>query len=324
MKNKASKSKSAIRAFTFAIGFWLLAFILALKTGSVSDAGFDLIAELRLPRALLASAVGMGLAVSGAVLQAIFANPLCEPYTMGISGGASIGAVLGGSLGAQWIIQGFTFSSFAGALLFTGVLYLISLRSRATQLSLLLAGVMLQFIGSSLVTLWMALADSNGIQAALVWLLGDLSRARIRGSVVAVFISSLLVTVIWFSREGLDTLLLGEDQAMSVGISVPKLRRKMMILVSLLIGLCVSSAGMVGFVGLVVPHFSRKWVGSLHGKLIPLCAIWGAGLLTAADALSRAVAAPYELPVGVVMALAGAPVFLWVMLKRPSPTAGGA
>jgi iron complex transport system permease protein len=293
-----------------------MASMVALKLGAVPDAGIELVTQLRLPRVLLASAVGMGLAVSGAALQALFANPLCEPYTLGISSGSALGAVLGASLGLQWNFAGLAGSAFAGALVFALVLYLISLRPGTGNLTLLLAGVMLGFLGSSLVALWMALADANGLQGAMFWLMGDLSRARLNGAVVSGGLSLALTFAIWSRWHDLDGLLLGEEGAAALGVPVAAARKRLIVLTSLLIGLCVSGGGMIGFVGLIVPHFLRRFAGSLHRVLLPLCAIWGAGALTLADGFARVVARPYELPAGVVTALVGAPLFIWIMMWR--------
>lgn len=307
---------SVIRAFLIGFVTWLIAFAIALKLGAVSDANLELIAQLRLPRALLAAAVGAGLAVSGAALQALFANPLCEPYTLGVSSGSALGAVIGASLGLQWIFAGLTGTAFAGALFFAGILYAISLRARGGNLTLLLAGVMLGFLGSSLVALWMALADASGVHGALLWLLGDLSRARMQGAVFTLIGVVTLCVAIWFRSRELDALLMGEEGALALGVPVAQARRRIIFTTSLLVALCVSGGGMIGFVGLVVPHFARRFAGSLHRGLIPMTAIWGAASVTLADALARIVARPYELPVGVVTALIGAPVFLWVILRR--------
>lgn len=310
------RTEKLLRAYLLGFTAWVLAFVVALNLGAVSDAAPELIAQLRLPRAAMATAVGMGLAVAGAALQALFSNPLCEPYTLGISSGSALGAVVGASLGLHWIVAGVTGTAFIGALVFAAALYLISRRPGRGNLTLLLAGVMLGFLGSSLVALWMALAESDGIQGALFWLLGDLSRSRIEGAALTFVGVVLLSLAIWFRSRELDALLLGEENALAVGIDVQKARHRLVWISSLLIGLCVSGAGMVGFVGLVVPHFARKFVGSLHYKLLPLAAIWGAAALTAADGLARVIARPYELPVGVVTALIGAPVFLAVILGR--------
>jgi len=304
------------RGYFLGLLAWLIAFIAALQLGAVDQVDFEVVTQLRLPRALLASAIGMGLSVAGAALQALFTNPLCEPYTLGISSGSAVGAVIGAALGLQWSAGGLAAPAFLGAFVFAGILYLISFRPGAGNLTLLLAGVMLGFLGSSIVALWMALADAQGLHGALFWLMGDLSRARLDGSIISLISAVGLIFLIWIRWKELDALLMGEEDAMSLGVSVAASRRKLILLTSLLIGLCVSGGGMIGFVGLVVPHFARKFAGALHIRLIPLCAIWGAAALTLADTLARIVARPYELPVGVVTALVGAPLFLWIMLGR--------
>ncbi len=295
---------------------WALAFTLALGLGSTSGADLDLILGLRLPRTILASAVGAGLAISGAVLQALFSNPLCEPYTIGISAGAAIGTVIGATIGSQFVYSGMAGLAFLGALLFTSILQLITRRTRASTASLLLAGVMLQFLGSSIVALWMVFADPAGIQGALSWLLGDLSRARLLGSLITAGLVFVLSFLLWMNWRSLDAFLTGEEGALALGVDTARARRRMIFIASILIGACVSGAGMIGFVGLIVPHFVRKQVGSLHFRLLPLCVIWGAAGLTLADTLARVVARPYELPVGVVTALIGAPLFLMIVVKR--------
>jgi iron complex transport system permease protein len=306
-----------VRIYVIAIVVWALAVCLALRLGSVANADVELIAQLRLPRVILASAIGMALGVSGAALQALFSNPLCEPYTLGISSGSALGAVLGVVCGLEWMIAGLAGTSFIGALVFTLILFFFS--RRASNFTLLLAGVMLGFLGSSLVALAMAIGDSRGVQGAIVWLLGDLSRARMTGAIfsaVAIFIFSF---VIWNHRKELDALLMGEEQAATLGVNVESARKRIVLLVSLIIAVSVSGGGMIGFVGLVVPHFVRRMAGSLHFHLIPLCAVWGASVLILADAAARVVASPYELPVGAVTAVLGAPLALWVILQRREP-----
>lgn len=307
---------SAFKPFAWAMLAWVAAIAIALCLGAVSDADFETIMRLRLPRVLLASAVGAGLAVAGAALQALFSNPLCEPYTLGISSGSALGAVLGAALGLEWMFAGLTGTGFIGAWVFAGFLYAISRKAGSGNATLLLAGVMLGLLGSSLVAVCMALSDANGIQGALVWLLGDLSRARMSGALFAVFTVLGLVIMLWRHWRELDGFLMGEEAAISLGVPVERTRRKMIVLTSALIGLCVSAGGIIGFVGLIIPHVARRLVGSLHLKLIPLSAILGAASLTAADAFARVAVRPFELPVGVVTALVGAPLFIWVMLRR--------
>ena len=311
-----STTPSILRPVLQATAFWLLVSILAIRYGAVSGAEWEIMAQLRLPRVVLATAIGAGLSVAGATLQAMFANPLCEPYTLGISSGAAFGAALGTTLGIAVGFAGLALPAFAGGLVFALILYGVSLRPTTTNLTLLLAGVMLQFLGSSLVALWMALADASGIQSATFWLLGDLSRARLGGGFFSLGAAAALSGIIWHQSRKMDALMMGEEIARSLGVSVARTRRVLLIASALLVGLCVSGSGMIGFIGLVVPHFTRRIAGSLHRRLIPLCAIWGAGVLVAADLLSRVVISPLEIPVGVVTALAGAPVFLWIMLKQ--------
>lgn len=316
---------------------WLVAFALALRVGSVSDTSEELfwviVRELRLPRALLASALGAGLALSGAVLQALFANPLCEPYILGISSGAALGSVLGIGLGLPLAVAGFTGSAFLGAASFVGALLFLSRRLGGTAhgghaldggTGLLLVGVMLGFLGSSLVALWMALADPSGVHAAMGWLLGDLSRARLSGAVFSAALVLGFVFVLLAHARALDTLLLGEETAQALGTSVHKMRRRLVWLVSLLVAVCVSAGGMIGFVGLVIPHLARMAVGATHRRMLPVCAIWGAAALTASDILARVIVAPAELPVGVVTALAGAPLFFWVFARESRRSGSGA
>ncbi|MDR3605843.1 MAG: iron ABC transporter permease [Oligoflexia bacterium] len=304
------------RAYWTALAAWALSFALALKIGSVPGADFDLIYQLRLPRAILASAVGAGLAIAGAALQALFSNPLCEPYTIGISAGATLGTVVGAVIGTQLIFMGISGLAFVGALVFAVLLLFVARRSTAGSSSLLLAGVMLQFFGASLVSLWMVFADPTGIQGALSWLLGDLSRARLDGAVLSLALVLILSFFLWMDWRALDAFLIGEESALALGVDTHAARRRIIFFVSILVGACVSVAGMVGFVGLLIPHLVRRQVGSLHFSLLPLCVVWGAASLTFADSLARFVARPYELPVGVVTALIGAPFFLWLVMRR--------
>jgi ABC-type Fe3+-siderophore transport system permease subunit len=320
MSSHSSKTRNT---YILGVAILFFTFALSLKVGSVPDAEWSLIKELRLPRALLAMAIGMGLAVAGATLQALFSNPLCEPYTLGISSGAALGAVVGASLGLDLNLSGLALPALFGALIFSMVILGLSYRAGTTTLGLLLVGVMLSFLGSSLVALWMAFADANGIQGALFWLMGTLSRARFEGAVFSLAACSVLSTLIWLRWRELDALLLGEEGAAALGISVAPVRRRLIFLSSLLVGLCVSGGGMIGFVGLMIPHFLRKRLGSLHFGLLPACALWGASSLNLADTVARTVVRPYDLPVGVVTALVGAPLFVFFLLGESRVSRSG-
>jgi iron complex transport system permease protein len=318
--------KTVVRFWILGVSLWLVSILATLKGwyirggGDLSllgdDVSFDLLTQIRIPRLILASSVGAGLSVSGAALQALFSNPLCEPYTLGISSGAALGAVVGGSIGFGLHWAGMTGSALLGALLFTFVLLFFSFRKKMQGSGLLLAGVMLGFLGSSLLALWMGINEAEKVQGVLLWLLGDLSRARLEGSLFVFISVSLISFLILFRWRFLDALLLGEESARSLGLNLDQRRRSLLVWVSLLVGICVSSAGMIGFVGLVIPHFVRKYAGPLHLRMLPLCALWGAVLVCYSDFLSRFIAAPYELPVGSITALLGAPVFLALLNKR--------
>jgi iron complex transport system permease protein len=306
--------------FGLAAGVWVLAVVFALSCGVVSGASWELIADVRLPRVLLASFLGMGLAVSGAVLQALFSNPLCEPYILGISSGSALGAVIGATVGSRWalfhIFEGIAGPAFLGGLGTALILYAVALRPTTRNSTLLLTGVMLGFLGSSLMTAWLALSDSDGIQRSLAWIFGELSWSNLNtavGTSVGILFLSLMV---WKQWRVLDAFLIGEEGAAGLGVDVQLERRRLIVVVSMLVSLCVNAGGIIGFVGLVVPHLARRSVGSLHRLLIPMSAILGAAMLTFSDGISRVVAQPYELPIGVVTALIGAPFFIGILLRN--------
>lgn len=308
-----------MKVFWWGFFAWVVACVLGVLFGSVSELEWAYVFQLRVPRVLLATAIGLGLAVSGAVLQALFSNPLCEPYTLGVASGAALGAVLGASLGLEFDWVGLAGPALVGALTFMLILQWFSSRVYRPGVSgmyvVLLCGVMLWALGSSLVSLWLAVSDITGIQGALFWLLGDLSRARLEGALFACAGVLILSLFVWRGSQNLDVLLLGEENAAIRGVDVVAVRKKFIFLSSLIVGLCVSSAGMIGFIGLIVPHFARLFVGSLHGRLIPVCMVWGATALVVSDTLSRVAVRPYEIPVGVVTAIIGAPLFVFALFQ---------
>jgi iron complex transport system permease protein len=311
--------KKSFRVFFLAFLFLGISIWMGLIWGSVQDVDIQVITQLRLPRVILALAIGMGLSVTGVSLQVLFANPLCEPYILGTSSGGALGAVIGSSLGLDSVLSGVAVPAFVGSLVFALILYWIARRSDAGTVSVLLAGVILGFLGSSLVTLWIALQDPNGLQNVLVWFFGDLSRARLSGSLLTLLAVFGWSCCIWAGWRQLDALLVGEEGAKALGVDTLRTRRHLIVYTALIIGLCVSAGGVIGFIGLVVPHVCRRWVGSLHWKLIPLTMIVGAAVLVMSDCFSRVVLAPQELPVGVVTAMLGSPIFLWILLsKRPA------
>lgn len=268
--------------------------------------------ELRLPRALAAFAVGGLLALSGALLQVLLRNPLADPYVLGVSGGAACAALLSmlGGLGIGWV-RG---NAFLGALLSMLIVFGLSrLGSVWTQNRLLLTGVVIAAGWGALISLILALAPAAQIQGMLFWLIGDLSYATQPAVALAAMLAGLAVSL-WFARA-LNLLLRGENTAAALGENPARLRFAIYLVASLLTAMAVTLAGSVGFVGLVIPHILRLLGGSDHRFLLPACVLLGGGFLTVADTLARSLTAPAQLPVGVITALLGVPVFLYLLVR---------
>ncbi len=282
------------------------ALVASLLVGELSWAETDpaTLWSIRGTRALLAFGVGGALAVAGMLLQAQFSNPLCEPYTLGVSSGAALGAVLSGALGVGAVIEGMAVGPLLGALLFA-----IPLLAIHRVEALLLAGVLLGLLGSSLVALVMALSDARGVVQALGWLLGDLSRATNLGAAMVLVLGFGVMILVRRRHAELDTLLMGEKQARSVGVPVESLRREIVVASSLLVALGVAFSGMIGFVGLMVPHAIRQWQGAAHRRALPLAWLAGGIALVVSDTVGRAVFSPRDVPIGVVTALIGVPFY---------------
>jgi iron complex transport system permease protein len=300
----------------FAILVFVFISVTFIFQGVPLDSDSSLLFELRVSRWLLALGVGSGLSVAGLILQAVFFNPLCEPYILGISSGAALGAVVGAALHLSFEWGGLSGFSLIGAGLFTAILVTLGRMFSGRPDQLLLSGVMLGLFGSSGVALMSALDTSFGVQGALQWLLGDLSRADLRGSVF------LFTTTVAFSafalirRKGLDAFLLGDEAMLSLGMNPQKERLIFLAISSALVSVVVSAAGMIGFVGLMVPHFARIFFGHLHSRVIPSSFLLGATFVMATDLVGRALFYPLEVPVGVMCAIVGAPLFVSILWKR--------
>ena len=276
--------------------------------------------DLRLARTLLAGVAGAALGTAGAVLQGLFRNPLADPYALGVSSGAALGAVAALSLGiaspvaSVTALQGF---SFAGALGAAILVYGIARASgrRAPTAALLLAGAAVgSFLGAT-VSLIMTLRQRD-LQRVFFWLLGGFggkSWADLAAALPAAAFALLVSTIL---ARPLDILGSGEEAASSLGLDVARTRALAVAASSLGTAAAVSAGGVIGFIGLLGPHFARLLVGPGHRRLIPASAASGAALLMAADAAARSIAAPIELPVGVVTAILGAPLFLWLLSRR--------
>lgn len=281
----------------------------------IPEADRTIIVEIRLPRVLLALTVGAGLSVAGVVFQALLRNPLAEPYILGISSGGTVGAVL--VLAFSIGITGITapLASFAGS---ASVMFLVyRLAHRHGQLdtyALLLAGVMVGAFFNAIVLVVFSVLHQE-LRSAFLWLMGNLSAADM-GSVAGISPLVLLVSAILVTQaKSFNLISTGDESAMQLGVDVRRVRRVSYFLASLVTGLAVSVSGVIGFVGLVIPHVCRTLLGPDHRILLPASFLVGAGFLVVADTIARTLIAPTEIPVGAITAAVGAPVFVY-LLKR--------
>jgi len=284
----------------------------ALLGGHDNATAYLVIHELRLPRALAAFAVGGLLALSGALLQVLLRNPLADPYVLGISGGAAVATLLSmlAGLGTGWL-RG---NAFLGAMLSMLIVFGLSRAGAAwTQNRLLLTGVVVAAGWGAVISLILAVAPAAQVQGMLFWLIGDLSYASQPGVAITALVIGLAVSL-WLARP-LNLLMRGENVAATLGENPARLRLMIYLLASLLTAMAVTLAGSIGFVGLIIPHILRLAGGSDHRFLLPASVLFGGGFLTVADTLARSGAAPMQLPVGVLTALLGVPVFLFLLAR---------
>lgn len=286
------------------------------KSGcSLSSEERAILFDIRLPRILLAGAVGTSLAAAGAAYQALLRNPLAEPYLLGVSNGAAVGtmAALLFFTSHMWSRPLF---AFAGALAATfGVYRLARGRAGATPERLILAGVIVTTFLSSAIVFITTVMDATRIRSFTFWLLGDLSGTTSSLLTVAFGASAIGVVTLAMNARALNLMMLGERDAFDLGVEVSRVRLTVFTAASLLVGASVAASGSVGYVGLVVPHLVRLSFGSDNRLVIPAAALVGAAFVMAADTLARTVIAPRELPVGALTALIGAPLFIY-LLKR--------
>ncbi|PMN88289.1 vitamin B12 ABC transporter permease BtuC [Enterovibrio norvegicus] len=276
----------------------------------------QLLMELRVPRVIAAIVIGASLAVSGAVLQVLLGNPLAEPGVLGISGGASLALVivlfLFPSLASQY---GLMAAAMFGALAFTAILVWLARKRTMSTARLLLIGVALGILSGAIVTWAFYFSSDLNLRQLLYWLMGSLSGVHWAQLSLTVLV---VPAVLWLCTQGnnLDLMMLGETPAKQLGLNIQRLRWQLILTVSVLVGASVAMAGVIGFVGLVVPHFLRLWLGTENRFLLPLSALAGASLLLVADTIGRMAIAEAELPVGSVTTTIGAPLFIWMLLRR--------
>ncbi|MEM9605039.1 MAG: iron ABC transporter permease [Pseudomonadota bacterium] len=318
-----------------------LAALIALGTGPVPIGPLDVLSalagqphlaqheivihHLRLPRALLAVSVGASLAVSGAALQGLFRNPLADPALVGVSSGAVLGAVsvivLGSTvltvfstLFAAWAVP---VAAFIGALTVTAIIYRLAQSEYGTHVTtLLLAGIAINAIAMAGVGLLTFIADDNQLRTLTFWNLGSLGGATWQS--LAVALPLVWLPLLWLMRQAdaLNALALGEAEAGHLGFDTRRLKRRIVVCVALSVGCATGLTGLIGFVGLLLPHLVRLALGPDHRALLPCAAVGGATLMLLADSAARTVAQPAELPIGIITALLGGPVFLWLLVRQ--------
>lgn len=286
------------------------------------DSTVNIVWFLRMPRIFLSILVGMGLAVSGVVMQAVVQNPLADPYILGISSGASLGAtfaiLIGFGSSAFFAQFGVAFGAFVGALIATVlVLLLAAVGGKMTSTKLVLSGLIISALGGALSNLIVYLANNaEGIKSVTFWSMGSLASASWNKlPLVATFVCILTLYFLLQARV-LNTMLLGDEVAVTLGIRLSIYRKIYMMLSALLTSIIVANSGMIGFVGLIIPHIVRGFVGSDHRILVPLSALSGALFMIWADLIARSILTGVELPIGIITAIIGAPVFIYIIVKK--------
>ncbi len=280
--------------------------------------------EIRLPRTLLCIAIGGILGLCGAVMQGLFRNPLADPGIIGVSGGAALGAALaivllaplGGELQRQIGVGLLPLMAFLGGALTTTLVYLLGTRAEGTSVSvMLLAGVAITALSGAAIGLLTYLADDQMLRNLSLWQMGSLAAGKPADILLAMLTLAALLALFMRDAGPLNALLLGESEARHLGVAVQPLKRRLILLTAAGVGVAVAVSGLIGFIGLVVPHLVRLLAGPNHHRLLPLSALLGATLLLCADMLARTLLAPAELPVGIITALIGAPFFLWLLVQ---------
>ena len=285
--------------------------------GAGSDTERTIILSLRLPRAILAGFVGAGLSVSGATFQALLRNPLADPYILGVSSGAAVGAMIAILLGLGTFSLGLPLASFLGALLSILVVFYFGRQDgKIHPHTLLLTGVIMGSFLSALIMFFISVSRREELHTILFWLMGDFSFSNARIILIISPYILLGVVLLYPRSRHLNLILSGEENAVQLGVDVEKLKLISYLLASLITAASVSACGLIGFVGLIIPHSVRLMFGPDHRLLIPSAALLGASFLIASDTFARTLLAPVELPVGVITAAFGGPFFIYLLRTR--------
>jgi len=281
---------------------------------------YTILSQIRFPRVLLGIAVGGALSLSGILLQGVYRNPLVEPYTLGISGGASLGVAFAIVFGLHQLIGSFVLpvAGFTGSFLIIFLVYTISTRNgRVNIQTMLLTGVMISFIASSSMMLLMAITNAENLHGIIFWIMGSLDEPDLSLIYITLILSLLSLVGSYFFVQPLNALRLGEEKAKHLGINTDTAIKLLFLLASLLAGVSVAVAGVIGFVGLIIPHLMRLLVGSDYRILLVSSFLSGSIFLVLSDVIARTIISPNELPIGVITGIVGGVVFL-LMMSRSS------
>ena len=280
----------------------------------------DVVWIIRFPRVLLAIGVGMGLSVCGVIMQAVVKNPLADPYVLGISSGASLGATLALLFGLGTLFG----SNFVGIMGFLGamltsfaVLFIANTGGPSNAGKLILAGMAVSSVCSAFSSFAIYLAnDANATQQLAFWTMGSLASAKWKNVVFILPVMLIGTGIFWSQFRNLNLMLLGDETSITLGTDLQKVRSRYMVLASLMVGFAVYAAGMIGFVGLIIPHAMRMIFGTDHKRLIPASALMGSIFLIWADVLCRTILPHSEMPIGILISMIGAPCFIYLMVRR--------
>lgn len=309
----------AFGTYEMSIGDAIVALWNVLTTGTATTPQETVVLYSRLPRTLAVMGVGAGLCIAGVAMQAVVRNPLVDPYISGVSSGASVGATLvvmaGFSLGAGLGLYALPLMAFAGALGAMALTVTLAEAAGGRPVSFVLAGVMIGITLSSFTTI-MLVTNPDKVYGVLNWLYGSFANANMSQALIILGSVAVIGTIISLYARELNVILLGDEQASHLGLGVRGFKRLMMVLTSILTAVCVAFTGVIGFLGLIVPHTGRLLVGGDHRLLIPVSIILGMDVLLAADIVARLALSPVELPIGAIIALIGGPFFAYLLIKK--------
>ncbi len=300
------------------IAYLLKGLLSTIHSGDIGPVSTEktILFSIRLPRIIFAGIVGASLAAAGVVFQGIFRNPLADPYILGISGGSAVGAIIGIIVGAGVVPFGIPGLAVAGALLTIALVYGIARTNRELHSNtILLAGIIVNAFFSAVIMFLISTASSTELHSAIFWTMGDLSIVEWSEVALTGFFLTVSFIVMYVYSRHMNLIISGEETAMQLGVNVEQTKKVLLLTASLVTGVAVSFSGIIGFVGLIIPHMMRMLLGPDHRLLLPASALFGGSFLVIADTIARTVTAPAELPVGVITAMCGAPYFIYLLRK---------